>query len=499
MKIGSPKRNSPVEMSASEFKEAGHKLIDQLADFIQNNSQQPVSPGKDPDTIRKILGVGNIPSKGKSAEKILHEAAKILIENSTFNGHPRFWGYITSSATPIGGLGDLLASVVNPNVGGWQLSPMASEIEIQTIKWIAEMIGYPIDCGGILVSGGNMANFAGFLAARANKAKYPIREEGMIATAKNQMTVYVSKETHTWIQKATDLFGLGTNAVRWIDTDDKLQMEPDKLIDQLEEDLKNGFHPFMVVGTAGSVSTGAIDPLLKIEEICSKYDLWFHIDGAYGGFAAVLPEAPHDFKAFQLADSIALDPHKWLYSPIEAGCILVKDKAHLTEAFSYTPSYYHFEETESSTPTNFYEYGMQNTRGFRALKVWLGLQQAGKNGYIKMIRDDIELAAYIGEVIKPHNELVLFTNSLSITTFRYVPAKYVGNEDKHQEELNDLNTILLENLQKEGKVYLSNAVINGNFLLRACIVNFRTTKADVEALPGIVLEVGRRLSASPTL
>lgn len=488
------KRNSPVEMSAQEFREVGHDIIDHLADFIENISLQPISPGKDPDTIRNILGVRNIPSEGKSAESILKDTTKLLIENSTFNGHPRFWGYITSSAAPIGVLGDLLASMMNPNVGGWQLSPMASEIEIQTIKWIAEMVRYPTDGGGILVSGGNMANFLGFLAARENKAKYPVRKEGMVATNNNQMTVYVSKETHTWIQKAADFFGHGTNTIRWIETDDKLRMIPEKLIEQLEEDLKSGFHPFMVVGTAGSVSTGAIDPIYEIADICSKYDLWFHVDGAYGGFAAVLPDAPTDLKAFKFADSIALDPHKWLYSPIEAGCILVKDKTHLTEAFSYIPTYYHFEGSESSPPTNFYEYGMQNTRGFRALKVWLGLQQAGKNGYIKMIREDIELAAYMAEVIKPHKELEQFTNSLSITTFRYVPAKYADNKDQHQEDLNEINTTLLENLQKEGNVYLSNAVIDGNFLLRACIVNFRTTKADIEALPGIVLEAGRKIS-----
>lgn len=488
------KRNSPVEMSAQEFREVGHDIIDHLADFIENISLQPISPGKDPDTIRNILGVRNIPSEGKSAESILKDTTKLLIENSTFNGHPRFWGYITSSAAPIGVLGDLLASMMNPNVGGWQLSPMASEIEIQTIKWIAEMVRYPTDGGGILVSGGNMANFLGFLAARENKAKYPVRKEGMVATNNNQMTVYVSKETHTWIQKAADFFGHGTNTIRWIETDDKLRMIPEKLIEQLEEDLKSGFHPFMVVGTAGSVSTGAIDPIYEIADICSKYDLWFHVDGAYGGFAAVLPDAPTDLKAFKFADSIALDPHKWLYSPIEAGCILVKDKTHLTEAFSYIPTYYHFEGSESSPPTNFYEYGMQNTRGFRALKVWLGLQQAGKNGYIKMIREDIELAAYMAEVIKPHKELEQFTNSLSITTFRYVPAKYADNKDQHQEDLNDINTILLENLQKEGKVYLSNAVVDGNFLLRACVVNFRTTITDVEALPGIVLEAGRKIS-----
>ncbi len=488
------KRNSPIEMSAQEFREAGHEIIDHLADFIENISQRPISPGKDPDTIRNILGVRNIPVEGKSAESILQDTTELLIENSTFNSHPRFWGYITSSAAPIGVLGDLLASMMNPNVGGWQLSPMASEIEIQTIKWIAEMVRYPTDGGGILVSGGNMANFLGFLAARENKAKYPIRKEGMVATANNQMTVYVSKETHTWIQKAADFFGHGTNTIRWIETDDKLRMIPEKLIEQLEEDLKGGFHPFMVVGTAGSVSTGAIDPLYEIADICSKYDLWFHVDGAYGGFAAVLPDAPNDLKAFKFADSIALDPHKWLYSPIEAGCILVKDKAHLTKAFSYIPSYYHFEGSESSPPTNFYEYGMQNTRGFRALKVWLGLQHAGKNGYINMIREDIELAAYMAEVIKPHKELEQFTNSLSITTFRYVPAKYADNKDQHQEDLNSINTTLLENLQKEGNVYLSNAVVDGNFLLRACIVNFRTTKADVEALPEIVLEAGRKIS-----
>ena len=244
--------------------------------------------------------------------------------------------------------------------------------------------------------------------------------------------------------------------------------------------------PFLVVGTAGSVGTGAVDPFNEIAAVCKKHDCWFHIDGAYGGFAAALPELKDLFHGIELADSVAIDPHKWLYSPLEAGCILVKDVNTLTDAFSFHPVYYNFDGEEE---TNYYERGFQNSRGFRALKVWLGLRQVGTEGHIRMIREDVQLAKRLFELLNEYKEIETFSQHLSITTFRYKPADIDANTE--QEYLNKLNQLLLNKLQSGGEVFPSNAVLNGNFLLRVCIVNFRTRLSDIEALPPIVMKEGK--------
>lgn len=318
-------RNAPLEMQPQEFREVGYQLVDTLADFLGSVSERRIAHDATPAGIQKLLGNGSLPEQGASAASLMGEAAQLLIDHSLLNGHPRFMSYITSSAAPIGALADLLAATVNPNVGAWTLSPMAAEIERQTVRWIAEMVGYPSDSGGLLVSGGNMANFIGVLAARRAKADWDVRTDGLRPSNAGKLLIYTSRETHTWVEKAGDLFGFGTSAIRWIPTDTSLRMNVTELRNQLETDLAAGNRPFIVVGTAGSVSTGAIDPLPAIAEICREHNLWFHVDGAYGAFAAVLPNAPHDLKGLALADSVALDPHKWLYSPLEAGCALVRD------------------------------------------------------------------------------------------------------------------------------------------------------------------------------
>ncbi len=243
---------------------------------------------------------------------MLNHAAGLLFDHSLFNAHPRFWGYVTSSAAPIGALGELLAAAVNPNCGAWLLSPMASEIEAQTIRWIAEMLNYPTDCGGLFVSGGNMANIVCFLAARQAKAGSDVRSKGVEGA---RLRAYCSKETHTWIQKAADIAGLGTDSVRWIAADNEMRIDLKALRAQIRDDIAAGDKPFLVIGNAGTVSTGAMDPLPELAALCREFDLWFHVDGAYGGFAAVVPDAPAEFAGLSEADSIAVDPHKWLYAP----------------------------------------------------------------------------------------------------------------------------------------------------------------------------------------
>jgi glutamate/tyrosine decarboxylase-like PLP-dependent enzyme len=491
-------RIAPLEMTPSEFRRVGRQLVERIAEFLCVLPTLPVVPNETPGVIREALGANSLPEESSEAKELLEEAADLLFAHSTFNGHPHFLGVITSSAAPIGALGDLLAASVNPNVGGWIGGPMANEIEAQTVRWIAELVGYPSDCGGLLVSGGNMGNFIGLLAARKAKATWNVRTEGLQGEGIRRLRVYTSSQTHTWIHKAADMFGLGTDAIRWIPVDEQLRMDTTALSKQIQADIEAGDLPFLAIGTAGTVSTGAVDPLSEIAAVCREYDLWFHVDGAYGGFAAVLLDngqeiVPADLEGLRLADSVAVDPHKWLYAPLEAGCALVRKPEALRETFSYHPPYYYFPEEPSTI--DYHEYGPQNSRGFRALKVWLALRQVGRAGYVEMIADDIQLAQELYRLVEAHPELQACTQGLSITTFRYVPPDLVPGSKRVEAYLNQLNAELLTRLQRSGEAFLSNAVIEGKFLLRACIVNFRTSLEDIEALPGIVIRIGREVDA----
>ena len=487
-------RRVPLALDADEFRRAGHRLVDQLAGLLASIPSRPVTRGESPAQVREALGLGGpLPESGTDVEPLLEDTARKLFDHSLFNGHPRFFGYITSSPAPIGMLGDLLAAALNPNVGAWTLSPAGTEIEREAVRWIAELIGYPGDAGGLLVSGGNMANFVCFFAARAAKAPWNLRELGAMPPGSPRLRVYASAETHTWIQKAADLSGLGTDAIRWIPTDAALRMDVTALRSRIEADRAAGDHPFVVVGTAGSVSTGAVDPLPAIAAVCREQDLWFHVDGAYGGLAAAVADCPADVRGLAVADSVAVDPHKWLYAPIEAGCALVRDAERLRNAFSYHPPYYHFEDRG----VNYVEYGPQNTRGFRALKVWLALRHAGAAGYRRMIGDDMRLSRAMAQAVAATPGLELVTQELSITTFRCVPVDLESRaaEPRVQEHLNALNQQVLEAMQHGGEAFVSNAVVGGRYLLRACIVNFHTRLADVQAVPAIAARLGRELDA----
>src|SRR5262249_54263477 len=465
------RRDAPLEIDGATFRKLGHRLVDQVAEFLESMPHGPVNHDESPSSVRAALDLsGPLPEFGMDPAPLLEQTAELLFAHSLFNGHPRFFGYITAPPAPIGILGDFLAAAVNPNVGAWILSPAATEIESQTVRWIASLIGYPDSCGGLLLSGGNMANMVCFLAARAAKASWDIRDLGVAGASGRKLRVYASTETHTWIHKAADCSGFGTASIRWIAADKKSRIDVEALRQQIEEDSGAGDLPCLVVGTAGSVSTGAIDPLPEIGALCREYGIWFHVDGAYGGFAACVPEAPVDLLGLSRADSVAVDPHKWLYAPLEAGCALVRDPAALRAAFAYHPPYYHFEESA----TNYVEYGPQNSRGFRALKVWLALKQVGAAGYRKMIADDILLSKAMAQAIDRHPELQLVTQELSIATFRYIPTDLRGRiEDAAVERhLDALNRELLDRLQRGGEIFVSNAVIDGRYVLRACIVNF---------------------------
>ncbi|MBD0778981.1 aspartate aminotransferase family protein [Maribacter sp. ANRC-HE7] len=485
-------RKTPMHIEREEFKKLGYQLVDTIARFMENIDEYPVTKGESPLQVQRALGDSNFPEQGKTAQEILNRSTELLLEHSLFNGHPKFLGYITSSPAPIGILADMLATAVNQNVGAQILSPMATEIEKQTIKWLCQFIGVSSDYGGILVSGGNMANFNAFLVARTAKADMALKEDGLF-NSHSKLLTYCSKTTHAWVEKAAILFGHGSKSVRWIPTNPENRMNNEILAQTIEQDINNGFQPFLVVGTAGDVSTGVVDNLQEISAICKKHNLWFHIDGAYGAPAAIIPELKNIFKGIEEADSIALDPHKWLYAPLEAGCTLVKNPKHLTDTYSAHPEYYNFSKDEEGQSLNFYEYGLQNSRGFRALKVWMALQQLGREGYQRMIADDIQLSQYMFDLAKKHPELEAMTQNLSITTFRFVPKDLIPDNPKDKETyLNELNESLVDKLQHGGEVFLSNAIVNGKYGLRGCIVNFRTSKKDIGEIIEIVVREGRK-------
>jgi len=477
-------RKAALAIDPIEFRSIGHRLVDQIADFLQALPAGPVTRPEPPAIVRGLLDASRgLPQAGADPAELVTDTAELLFEHSLFNGHPRFFGYITSSPAPIGMLADFVAAAVNANVGAWKLAPAASEIEAQTVRWISEFIGYPADCGGLLVSGGNMANFVGFLVARTTNAK---------GADSKRLVCYASKETHTWIQKAADMFGMGSDAIRWIPTDKYQRMDVSALEKQIREDRSQSLQPFAVIGTAGSVSTGAVDPLPEIAALCRAQQLWFHVDGAYGGIAALVPGALDDLRALALADSVAVDPHKWLYAPLEAGCALVRDPRHLLNTFSHHPSYYNFNDEA----INYFDFGPQNSRGFRALKVWLALRQAGRDGYTQMIADDMRLSRHLYEILAAHPEIEVFTQNLSITTFRYVPENLrrgIGTEEV-ESALNRLNQELLNKIDASGETFLSNAVVDGKYALRACIVNFNTRLEDVEAVPEIVARLAQAIA-----
>ena len=493
-KNGQGERHTPVDLSAEQFADIGHRLVDDVADLLASIRERPVGPGETPQQVRARLDAdAGLPPDGADPARLVADATRMLVDHSIYNGHPRFFGYITAGPAPIGILSDMLAAAINPNVGAWALSPMATEIEEQTTRWLAELVGFPAGGGGVLVSGGNVANMLGFWTARAAKAGWDVRRRGMAGAEARALRVYAGRGTHTWIQKATDLSGLGFDAIHWVDVDDRERMDPDALVAAIEADARAGERPFLVVGTGGTVSTGAVDPLPRLREICDEHGLWMHVDGAYGAFAAASALAPDDLRGLALADSVALDPHKWLYAPMEAGCTLVRDRDALLSAFSYRPEYYAFEDAG----TNFFELGIQNSRGFRALKVWMILKHLGRDAYVRTLEQDIETARAFFEICVADPELEPLTNGLSITTYRYVPTELAARADEPAvaEYLNRLHQVIRDRMEHGGDAFVSQALLGKVFALRMCVVNFRTTLADVRRLAEITVELGRAVDS----
>jgi aromatic-L-amino-acid/L-tryptophan decarboxylase len=464
-----------LDLSREAFEEISSQAERLVFEYFAHIAERPVMAPNHAGKTQAAIKV-ELPLEGRPLEELIAECRTVM-DLSRHNGHPRFFGYVASPSTAIGAYADLIASALNSNITCWRSGPAGTEIEQLVVRWLGSLIRYDDDANGLLTSGGSMANMIALLIASRRKTGVDVSRKGLW-NAGPPMTIYASEEVHMSIAKAADVLGFGRDQVRVVGCDEKLRMLVEELVTRIEEDKKDGFRPFCVVGSAGTVNTGAIDPLNEIADVAREFDLWFHVDGAYGA-PGVLDERKTDlFAGLERADSVSLDPHKWLFVPVDAGCLLFRDADAAAAAFSTEDAdYIKLHGHADDAAFAYWDYGVELSRRFRALKVWLTLGYYGVRRLAEAISEDNSLAAYLGEIVATADDFELLAPvELSICCFRYVPPGLAGNDD----ELNKLNEKIMGVVQKGGRAYLSNATIDGKFALRACITNFRTTKADVD-------------------
>ncbi|HJU73656.1 MAG TPA: pyridoxal-dependent decarboxylase [Gemmatimonadaceae bacterium] len=433
-----------------------------------------------------------IPNEPLSFDELVAALREIVLEHSTYPGAPGFMAYITGAGTVPGAAADLLAAAINQNVGGWRLSPAATEIELHLGRWFASRLGLPETAGGYVTSGGAMAAFMALKAARDARAGWAIRERGVGAGP--PLAFYASEQVHDVNTRAADMLGMGRDSVRIVECSADLTMRVDALRAAVRQDIDAGVRPIAVIATAGAVSTGAIDAIDEIADVCQEHGLWLHVDGAYGGVAALTDTLRPLFRGIEHADSVALDPHKWLYTPHSGGVVVVRDMQSLANAFSIDPSYVYEDKQLTGRGVDLLTLGPNFSRGFHALKIWVSLLAHGWAAYERRIAHDVALARYLYERAVAHPELepVGPEPQLSIACFRYVPLEMRGDAAA-EPYVNRLNERLMSELQLDGRVFPSNAVVDGRFAIRACIVNFRTEAVDIDALVKLAVEKGQSL------
>jgi glutamate/tyrosine decarboxylase-like PLP-dependent enzyme len=496
-----PKRHSssipePVpdlNWSPDQAREFGERVLDIWIELLERLPGLPVSRSHTAEEVRAAVAIP-IPDDPTPINELIAHLRELALERSMYPGHAGFMAYIVGSGTVPAAPAELLAAALDQNLGGWRLSPAATEIEQHLMRWFAQSFGLPAGSAGLMTSGGAMAAFVALKAAREARSGWDSRERGVAAGP--PLAIYASSEAHVVNERAADMLGLGRSAVRQIPVDESFRMRVDALRGAIEADIAAGVRPIIVVATAGTVATGAIDPLEEIAAVCEEHDLWLHVDAAYGGIAAMVPSLRPAFHGIERADSIAFDPHKWLYIPPAAGAVVVRDVRRLSEAFEVHPSYVHQDKERTRRGTDLMEYGPQFSRGFSALKVWVSLLAHGWSAYIRRIEHDVELARYLHRRVLERTEFEQMAPDppLSIACFRYVPPDLPDGEQR-EEYLDRLNERLMTEIQLDGRVFPSNAVLEGRFVLRACIVNFRTEVAEIERLLDVSADLGARLDA----
>jgi glutamate/tyrosine decarboxylase-like PLP-dependent enzyme len=461
-----------------------HRALDDALDYLQQVRQRPVWQPAPAEVAAKFQAP--LPRAPQGAEAAYRDYSAWIAPWQMGNTHPRFWGWFMGNGTAFGALGDLLAATLNPNVGGG--NHVANQVETQVVDWCKEIVGLPLASGGLLVSGASMANFVGLAVARTAAAGVDVRAQG-VAALPQPLRFYASTEVHSCIQKALELLGHGAQSLHRIAVDDHYRMDPDALARAVAADRAAGCKPCAVIGSAGTINTGSVDDLDALAAFCRREALWFHVDGAIGAVLALAPSQRARVRGMEQADSVALDLHKWLHIPFEAGCALIRDRAAHRATFSLTPEYLkHAQRGLAGGADWFSDYGLQLSRGFRALKVWLSFKEHGLDKYGRLIEQNIAQAAWLAERVRTEPELELLVPPfLNIVCFRYRVA------GAGQVELNALNEELLIRLHERGVVAPSYTTLRGNYCLRAAIVNHRTRSEDLVTLIDEVLATGRAL------
>jgi len=471
------------DLSPEELRRIGALAVDAVAAHRDGLEGLPVF-GK--IGTKAALFDEPLPADGRPAEEVLAFVREHILPRPFGNSHPRFFAFINASADPVAVFADLLAATMNPNC--WGGDHAAIHVEHRVIAWLAAILGQPAQAEGILSSGGSMANFTALAAARAAMAPWDVREEGTGPPGRPRLVVYASDQVHNCVDKAVDLLGIGLRQLRKIETDDGFRMRLDRLRDAIASDRANGLLPAIVVGNAGTVNTGAVDPLDAIADVCEREGLWFHADGAYGGMALVSEAMRPLFLGIERASSVAADPHKWLYVPYEAGAALVREPGRLSAAFR-RPAEYLVQDDASPLlgPPGFNDRGPELSRSFKALKVWMGLKVHGRRAYAERVERDCALARFLAaEVDRRPGFERLAEPVLSIVNFRYRPAGVAADQ------LDALNRRIVNRLVGEGGFMLAPTVLKGRVAMRVCIVNFRTTESDLVALLDEAERIGRQ-------
>lgn len=465
------------DFSPDEFAETLGTVSRLAADYLRRLPERPAFH-RPPDDVIARFEQAPLPLEGADASVILGDIERDILPWSLGIGHPRWWGYIRASAAPMGMAADLLAATMNNNCAG--SAQIATWVEMCVMRWLAELVGYDAGAGGILLSGGSSANFVALAAMR--EQMLPGTRQTGLAGLGIRPAVYVTYETHSSIRRAVEMLGLGDDALRLVPMRGRV-FDVGALRRQIATDRADGGTPLCVIGTAGTVNTGAIDPLADLRAVASEEGLWFHVDGAYGAALRSLPELADRYAGMEQADSLTVNPHKWLYVPYEAGAVLVKDRNALTRAFATRAAYLEVEDDDwYNGPLWYHQQGPQLSRAFRALKVYAVMRRFGLNGYRELWRQDLAAAAELRRRVAEHPRLELVGETdLSIVCFRYLPER--GDATK-------VNRKLVDAIQKDGRVFVAGTTVDDVYCLRACIVNVRTTMDDVAAAVDVVVELG---------
>ncbi|HXG88728.1 MAG TPA: aminotransferase class I/II-fold pyridoxal phosphate-dependent enzyme [Vicinamibacterales bacterium] len=453
----------------------GRAALDWVQRYFDEGAAGPLYPQVTAAGLNAQIAE-TLPEAPQDAQAVLAQFADLATLGRK-NGHPRMFGYVQSSAAFAGVIGDFLASALNQNLTSWRSSPSATTIELQVIDWVKALVGFAPTGGGLLVSGGSMANFAALAAAVRASSGVDVNQHG-VGALPGAPRIYTSAMTHMSIGKSAALLGIGRDAIRTVPVDANFRVRVDALREMLRADRAAGDLPVCVVGNAGEVNTGAIDPLDDLATLCADEKVWFHIDGAYGGFAAGVPALGDAMRGRSRADSMSLDPHKWLFAPVDVGCLLVRDIDHLRRTFSHGAAYIDVIAGRGMSDFAFWDYGPELTRRFRALKLWFIFKCHGAAALRDAMSGNIAVAQELAAAIDASPDFKrLAPVPLSIVCFRYLPP---GMTDP--EAINAFNKQLMVAVQLDGDSYLSNAMLGSTFALRACIVNFRTSPDDVERL-----------------